>query len=158
MDYDTWLKSVPMEITSDPLWHMTVYRQALFLGELAWFDVCKLAQDHRTLALSDQMYRSAGGISATISEGYSHASDKNQARYYEYALGSARETREWYYKGRHVLGGNVADHRIKLTVHIIRQLLRMVPEHRGRKIGEETVPYDVSPAEILLANIPMPED
>ena len=38
--YDDWLKSVPTEITADALWQMTLYRQALFLGELAWFDVC----------------------------------------------------------------------------------------------------------------------
>lgn len=41
MNYDDWLKSVPVEITGDALWKMAVYRQALFLGELAWFDVCK---------------------------------------------------------------------------------------------------------------------
>jgi hypothetical protein len=41
MTYDDWLESVPPEITNDALWQMTVYRQALFLGELAWFDVCK---------------------------------------------------------------------------------------------------------------------
>jgi hypothetical protein len=90
--YDDWLKNVPPEITADALWQMTLYRQALLLGELAWFDVCRLAQDRRTLALSDQLYRSAGSISANISEGYSRASKKDQARFYEYAPGSARET------------------------------------------------------------------
>lgn len=158
MDYETWLQSVPMEIAGDSLWQMAVYRQALFLGELAWFDVGKLAQDRRTLALADQLYRSAGGISATLSEGYSRASEKDQARYYEYTLGSARETRDWYYKGRHVLGAKVSDHRMKLTVHVIRQLLKMVPEHRGRKIREELASYEVSSIENLFVNVPLPED
>ena len=43
MNYDEWEQTVPAEIRADKLWQMTVYRQALFLGELAWFDVCKLA-------------------------------------------------------------------------------------------------------------------
>ena len=156
MNYEEWAQTVPAEITGDSLWQMTIYRQALFLGELAWFDACKLAQNGRTLELSDQLYGAVGGVSATIAEGYSRASDKDQARFYEYALGSARETRDWYYKGRHVLGEDVAIHRARLTVHIIRQLLKMVLEHRGRKIVEETALYESISIDDLLANAPMP--
>jgi four helix bundle protein len=155
--YDDWLKNVPPEITADALWQMTLYRQALLLGELAWFDVCRLAQDHRTLALSDQLYRSAGSISANIAEGYSRASKKDQARFYEYALGSARETRDWYYKGRHVLGEEIAMHRLRLLVHVVRQLLKLVPETRGRSIREELALYETHPIDTLLATIPIPE-
>jgi four helix bundle protein len=156
VNYDEWLKTVPPEITGDSIWKTTVYRQALFLGELAWFDVCKLAQVRQTLALSEQLYDSVGGISATICEGYSRASEKDQARFYEYALGSARETRDWYYKGRYVLGEIVADHRMKLTVHVIRQLLKMVPEYRGRKIREEVADYHLPSLDDLLNDVPMP--
>ena len=39
MTFDDWLNSIPPEIANDALWQMTLYRQALFLGELAWFDV-----------------------------------------------------------------------------------------------------------------------
>jgi four helix bundle protein len=155
--YDDWLKRIPPEITGDALWQMTLYRQALFLGELAWFDVCGLAQDRRTRTLSDQLYRSVGSINANISEGYSRASKKDQARFYEYALGSARETRDWYYKGRHVLGDDIALHRLRLLVHIIRQLLKLVPETRGRSIREEPAHYETHPIQTLLANIPIPE-
>ena len=158
MDYSKWEQSVSVEIKGDALWQMTVYRQALFIGELAWFDVCKLAQTKRTLELSDQLYRAVGGISATLAEGYSRASDKDQARFYEYALGSARETRDLYYKGRHVLSETVAEHRLKLLVHIIRQLLKIVPEHRGRKIAEEVAAYDLTDIDDLLNNVPLPED
>jgi four helix bundle protein len=157
MTYDDWLKNVPVEITADVLWQMTLYRQSLFLGELAWFDVCKLVQDNRTIKLSDQLYRSVGSISANIAEGYSRASKKDQARFYEYALGSARESRDWYYKSRHNLGNNVAEHRMKLLVHIIRQLLKLIPEYRGRKLRENVVQYEINPIETLFANIPLPE-
>ena len=158
MTYYDWLKTVPIEITNDSLWKIKLYRQALFLGELAWFDSCKLAQDRRTLRLSDQLYRAAGKISTNISEGYSKVSGKDQARFYEYALGSSRESRDWYYKGRYVLGHEVAMHRIKLTVHLIRQLLQLIPEHRGRKIREQIVTYEVDSLEYLLHNVPMPEE
>ena len=158
MTFDDWIKTVPIEITADSFWQMTLYRQALFLGDLGWHDVCKLAQDRRTLNLSDQLYRSVGSISANISEGYSRASEKDQARLYEYALGSARETRDWYYKGRHVLGEEVTIHRLRLTVHVIRQLLKLVPEYRGKKIQEETAQYEVHPIDVLLNNVPMPQD
>ena len=158
MNYEEWEQNVPAEIKADALWQMTVYRQALFLGDLAWFDVCKLAQNKRTLELSDQLYGAVGGISATMAEGYSRGSDKDQARFYEYSLGSTRETRDWYYKGRHVLGEEVAIHRIKLAVHIIRQLLKMIPEHRGHKIAEEIASYESTNIDDLLLNVPLPQD
>lgn len=157
MTFEEWVESVPVEIKGDALWQMNLYRQALFLGELAWFDVCKLAQTHQTRELSDQLYRAVGGISATISEGYSRASRKDQARFYEYSLGSARETRDWYYKGRHVLGEKVAIHRLKIVVHVIRQLLKLVPEYRTRQIREEVTQYEVFSVDDLLSNVPMPD-
>jgi four helix bundle protein len=158
MTYEEWEQNVPAEITGDVLWHMSLYRQALFIGELAWFDSCKLVQTGQTRELSDQLYRAAGGISTTICEGYSWASRKDQARFYEYSLGSARETRDWYYKGRHVLGEKVALHRLKLLVHVIRQLLKIVPEYRTRHIREEIAQYELFNIDNLLSGeIPMPD-
>ncbi|MFC1463765.1 MAG: four helix bundle protein [Candidatus Brachytrichaceae bacterium NZ_4S206] len=155
MTFEEWLANVPPEISQDPLWQMTVYRQALFIGDLAWHDSTKLAQDQRTCKLSGQLYEAAGGISATIAEGYSRGHSKVQAQFYEYALGSARETRDWYYKGRHVLGQTVATHRMKLLVHIMKQLLRLIPEHRGRRLSEAMEQYDASTS--LFNTVPMPE-
>lgn len=158
MMYDEWIASVPLAIKNDSLWQMQLYRQALFLGEIAWFDASKLLQDRRTLRLSDQLYRATGKISSNIAEGYSKASGKDQARFYEYGLGSAREARDWYYKGRYVLGENVANHRIDLLVHITRQLLTLIPAHRGKKIHEETSAYGVTPLKKLLQEVPNSSD
>src|SRR5512135_354078 len=99
---------------------MSAYRLALFLGDLSWHDVTKLIQDRRTLGLSDQLYRAAGSISANLAEGYWYGTGQNRARYYEYALGSARESRDWYFKGRHILGETVTAHRIKLLAEVMR--------------------------------------
>jgi four helix bundle protein len=118
MNYHEWTKSVPEEITGDSLWKMEAYRLALFPADLGWHDVTKLMQDKRTIGLADQLYRATGSISANISGGYSRNSGKDRARFYEYGLGSARECRGWFYKGRHVLGQNVAEHRIRLVTHV----------------------------------------
>jgi len=158
MTYDDWLKTVPPEITDDALWQMTVYRQALFLGELAWADVCKLAAQRKMWEVSEQLYRAVGSISANIAEGYSRAFSKDQARFYEYALGSARESRDWYYKARHLLGNEVALHRMRLIVQITRQLLKLVPQYRGRRIAEESATYTTHPLDQLLNHVPMPDN
>jgi len=156
MKYEDWVKTVPLEITNDPIWRTAIYRQALFLGDLGWHDASRLAQDRRTIRIADQLYRATGKLSTNICEGFSRASGKDQARFYEYALGSIRETRDWYYKGRYVLGQEVAQHRMRLTVEITRQLLTMVPKYRGKSIREEITAYEVYHVEDLLNNVPMP--
>jgi four helix bundle protein len=158
MNYEEWLASVPAAITEDTLWRTEVYRIALFLADLAWYDVRKLAKNPTMISLSDQLYRATGSISANISEGYSRASGKEQARFYEYALGSAREARDWYFKSRHILGQVVVEHRLKLLAQIIRQLLKMVPKYREKRIQEERVLYETEPLFDLLQHAPMPED
>jgi four helix bundle protein len=155
MTYDEWLKTAPVEITDDLLWKMEVYRQALFAADLAWFDVSKLVRDQRTLSLSDQLYRAVDSIGANIAEGYSRRSGKDQARFYEYAFGSAREARTWYYDGRHILTQHVALHRIRLLSSIIRQLLTIIPHERGYKMSEERAEYRIDP-DTLLNEVPLP--
>jgi four helix bundle protein len=155
MSYEEWLASVPSELTNDPLWRMKVYRFAVFAGDSAWKDATRLVQDKRTISLSDQLYRAVGAISADIAEGYSRRSGKDQARFYEYALGSAREARGWYYQGRHVLSEPIAAHRMKLLSEIIRLLLTLIPAERGYKIAEEQTAYDADVMD-LLNNPPMP--
>lgn len=164
MKYDDWQKSVPTEITGDALWKVEAYRLSLFIADLAWHDVKKLTQDRLMFGLADQLYRAVGSIAANISEGYSRSSGKDRARFYEYALGSARESRGWFYKGRHVLGDKVADHRIKIVTQAIRLLLTMVPDQRSVYLQEETVPYLCSPENMmsdelraLLTGVPLPD-
>ncbi|PYV92819.1 MAG: four helix bundle protein [Acidobacteria bacterium] len=169
MNYEDWADSVPNAITGDRLWRLEAYRLALFLADVGWHDVTKLIQDKRTLNLSDQLYRSVGSISANLAEGYSRSTGKDRARFYEYALGSARESRDWYYKGRHTLGEEVIRHRLGLITQIIRLLLTMVPNQRGGELRERKVSYQVTPEILhsvvsedgkelntLLQNVPFP--
>jgi len=141
MKYAEWEESVPSVIKEDSLWTVEAYRLSLFLADISWHDATKLSKDRRTRSLSDQLYRSVGSMSANIEEGYSKQSSKDRARFYEYALGSARESRGWFYKARHVLGEAVGDHRMELTTQIIRLLIKMVPDQRGYKIKEDSSEY-----------------
>jgi four helix bundle protein len=143
MNYDEWEQTVSETIKADSLWKMKAYRLATLLGDLSWHDVTKLAQDHRTLGLSNQLYRAAGSIGANLAEGYLMGTGKNRARHYEYSLGSARKSRDWYNKGRHVLNDAVTEHRMQLLAEIIRLLLTTVPQQRQATLREEDVSYEI---------------
>ena len=144
LDLEEWQRSLPATITGDSLWNMKAYRLALFVADMGWHDVTKLAQDPRTRSISDQLYRALGSISANLAEGYSYGTGVNRARMYEYALGSARESRDWYFKARHVLGDEATTHRLALMTRIIQLLLVMVPDQRGRSIKENSAHYDTT--------------
>jgi four helix bundle protein len=143
--YEEWEKTVPQVIQADSLWQVKAYRLAMFLADLGWPDATKLMSDRRTIGLADQLYRSLSSIGADIAEGYSRGTGKDRARFYEYALGTARESRDWYYKGRHILGETIIQHRLALLAEVIRLLLTMVPQQRGSALREEEVAYYTDP-------------
>ncbi|VGO22878.1 four helix bundle protein [Pontiella sulfatireligans] len=141
-----WEKGVPDVLKDDALWAVKAYRLSLFLADIVWLDVVKLAKTVGMRSLSDQLYRSAGSICANIEEGYSKQSSKDRARFYEYSLGSARETRGWFYRARHVLGEQPTQHRLGLSTEIIKLLLTMVLDQRAQgkqKVCEESPEYVV---------------
>lgn len=140
MNYSEWEASRPAVLREDALWSVKAYRLSLFLVDIAWKDVVKLSTAVGMRSLSDQLYRSVGSISANIEEGSSKHSAKDRSRFYEYALGSARESRGWFYRARHVLGDEVADHRLGLSTEIIKLLLTMVPDQRRSGAVHEASP------------------
>jgi four helix bundle protein len=169
MNYAEWLKTVPDEIREDPLWNVEAYRLALFAADLGWHDTTKLFRDGRTLKLAAQLFDAIGSIGANISEGYSRGHQKDRARFYEYALGSARESRTWYFDGRQVLGEIVTCHRLRLHTQIIKLLSTMVPSTRGYSLHEhdstevlvladDLEPFSSDELKRLLESAPMPEN
>jgi len=165
MKYAEWEETVPETIKGDSLWKMNAYRLALFLADVGWYDVVKLGQDRRTLGLCDQLYRALGSIGANLAEGYSRGTGKDRARFYEYALGSDRESRDWYYKGRHVLTEAIVHHRLELLTRVICLLLTMIPQQRQRALKEERNRYSTDTHRLvnreeldaLLQNVPLPK-
>jgi len=168
MNYSEWEASMAADIRGDSLWRMEAYRLALFVGDLGWHDATALMRDRRTMGVADQLYRALGSISANLAEGYSRGTGRDRAHFYEYALGSAREARDWYYRARQVLKADVTAHRLSLLAQIIRLLLTTVRQQRGRVLHEDTASYGGAPgrepeqASIpavlshLLANAPLP--
>lgn len=154
MNFSDWCETMPEAMRLDRVWRVKAYQLALFAADIAWADVSKLSADRRTEGLSDQLYRSVGSVSANVAEGFSRSSRRDRARFYEYALGSAREARDWYYKRRHMLRPEVVSHRLGLFSEIIRLLLTMIPEQRKLAVREPTPTYDVTPFD-LLNNVPL---
>ena len=144
MNYAEWLTTVPSEITNDPIWKLEVYRLALFAGDIGWNDVLALSKHNLMWGVADQLHCSLGSISANLTEGYSRSKGLDRARFFEISLGSARESRDWYYKSRHVLSVEVVKHRMGLTTQIISMLVPMIAHQRKNAIREEQVEYNVS--------------
>ena len=139
MTYDEWESQVPAELRADTVWKVEAYRLALFLSDLAWQDTAPLFKSRQTIEIADQLRRAASKISASVCEGYSRNTSKVRSTYYEYALGSTRECRDWYYKARHSLKPKVVMHRLDICGQIIRLTLRMISNERRktRRISDD---------------------
>ena len=132
MNYGEWVESVPKHIKHDPLWDIEIYRKALFFSDLAWQD-CETMLDHELgRPVAWQLIRSAGSISANMEEGYGRGFGKDYARFLRIALGSARESRGWYYRGRKLLKPDVIEHRMSLLQTIISGLVTISKQQASR--------------------------
>ena len=131
MRYTEWEASVPKALRDDLLWRRQDYRLALYAADLGWDDVRRLNSERASSAVADQLGRALGSVSANIAEGYSRSSGPDRVRFYEYALGSARESRDWYQKARHVLGPTVVRHRLKVLTSVVRLITASLPVERA---------------------------
>jgi len=142
MNYAQWLVDVPSEITNDPIWKLEVYRLGLFAGDIGLQDALFLMKKPLMLSVADQLHRSIDSISVNLTEGYSRSKGLDRARFIEASLGSARESRDWHYKSRHVLPVEVLKHRMGLATRIISMLAPMIPHQRKHAIREEQAEYN----------------
>ncbi len=157
MKYAEWLVDVPSEITNDPIWKLEVYRLGLFAGDIGLQDTLFLMKKPLMLSIADQLHRSIDSISVNLTEGYSRSKGPDRARFIEASLGSARESRDWYYKSRHVLPVEVIKHRIGLTTRIISMLAPMIPHQRKHAIREGQAEYNTQPSDFSLdSEVPFP--
>jgi len=88
-----------------------------------WRDSEDWQKERRSWPIVDQIIRSAGSISANIEEGFGRGFGRDDARFLKIALGSARETQGWYWRGRQLLRVEVYQHRVKLLDEIIALLV-----------------------------------
>ena len=157
MKYAEWLVDVPSEITNEPIWKLEVYRLGLFAGDIGLQDAHFLMKKPLMLSVADQLHRSIDSISVNLTEGYSRSKGPDRARFIEASLGSARESRDRYYKPRHVLPLEVIKHRMALTTRIISMLAPMIPHQRKHALREEQAEYNTQPSDFSFdSDIPMP--
>lgn len=123
LSYEEWVEQVPESIKRDPLWSFEVYRKALFLSDLAWKDTDRMMKDPRGRVVAQQLIGSVGSICANLEEGHGRGFGRENAYFQRVALGSARESRGWYYRGRRFLDPEVFKHRIQLLGEIIATLV-----------------------------------
>jgi four helix bundle protein len=157
MKYSEWLSTVPSEITNDPIWKLEVYRLALFADDIGWNDVIALSKNNLMWSVADQLHRSLGSISANLTEGYSRSKGLDRARFFEFSLGSARESRDWYYKSRHVLPVEVIKHRMELITRVVSMLAPMISHQRKNVLREEQAEYNLQSSILSLdSEVPFP--
>ena len=139
MDYSEWEARIPERFRRDSLWRMRVYRLAAFIASESWQDAARLARCKITVRVSAQLYDAMGSISADISEGYGRSGGRDRARFFEYALGSVRESRDWYLHSLPVLGPERVFAVLDVLEEITRMLLAIIPRERrnDRRPGDE---------------------
>ena len=130
MTYQEWEEGVHQRVKAEPVWAFAGYRKALFLYDLAWQDSGRLGEDARGRAVSGQLIRSCGSVSANIEEGHGRGYGKQRNWFLSVAIGSARETKGWYWRARRLLSSEVVDHRLALADEVIALL---VDEHHRQR-------------------------
>jgi len=132
-NFEAWITTVHPSIVKDSLWNFKVYPKALFAYDLAWEDCRYLLGDPRGKAISAQLIRSVGSISANIEEGYGRGYGKDYAYRLRIAMGETRESRGWYWKSHNLLPPEVLDHRLNLLNEIVAMLAPNIKKQREYK-------------------------
>jgi four helix bundle protein len=131
VNFEEWKREVPERIKAEPEWGFYAYPKALSLYDLVWHDCEKLVRDRRGRAIAEQIIRSGGSISANIEEGYGRGiGTKSYLYFLRVAIGSARETKGWYFRSRYLLSAEVLEHRMALADEIIALLATEMARHQ----------------------------
>ncbi|MEA3376495.1 MAG: four helix bundle protein [Chloroflexota bacterium] len=132
MTYEEWEGQVHERVEREPTWRFLGYRKALFLYDLAWKDCEKMTRDRRGRAVAEQLIRSAGSISANIEEGHGRGYGKQRNWFFTVSVGSARESKGWYWRARKLLSEDVLEHRLALVDEVIALVIHELSEQRSR--------------------------
>ena len=131
-----WEAKLPAGFKRDPIWRTPAYRYGAWLADLAKADAKLLFANWESRNTAEQLIRACEAISSNLAEGYGCTSGRERARYYGYALTSARESLDWYLKAREVLSAETIEHRSSVLDRIIRILTVVIPRERQRSRRE----------------------
>ena len=129
LDFARWEATPPPDVLGDTIWRLPAYRLSRYLGHVVRQDVQIIRS--RSPHVADQLERSVDSIGTNISEGYGRLHGRERARFYEFALGSAREAREWYARAESYLQNGVAAGRGMLLTRIVKILTVAIPQERA---------------------------
>ncbi|MFQ6099817.1 MAG: four helix bundle protein [Anaerolineae bacterium] len=136
MRYEEWEEGVHERVKKEPVWEFLGYRKALFFYDLVWEDCERLMRDKRGRAIAEQLIRSAGSISANVEEGHGRGYGKQRNWFFTVSIGSARESKGWYWRARHLLSSEVLDHRLALADEVIALLIHELNRQRNRRFAD----------------------
>jgi len=130
--YEEWEAAVPSQIRDEAMWKFFGYRKALFLYDVCWKDCGTLLKHPLGEAVARQLIRSVGSISANIEEGYGRGYGKDRLYFLRIAIGSARESKGWYYRAKELLSPDVIEHRLNLIGEVIALLITELNKSANR--------------------------
>ena len=140
--FSEWEASLPASFRADPIWRTPAYRFGVWLADLARKDFDRLHAERGYRNTAEQLLRAVEAISSNLAEGYGRSTGPERARYYDYAQATARESRDWYFKAREVLGTDVVEQRLAVLERIIRILSAIVPRERRSGSRYRSKPRD----------------
>ncbi|MGZ8414238.1 MAG: four helix bundle protein [Gemmatirosa sp.] len=130
--FENWAADPRNATLERMVWRLPAYRLAAYALHVGWDDACRLSGLPLTAPVASQLYRALGSIGANIAEGYSRSSGRDRVRFYEYALGSARECVVWYRAASPTLGAATVTFRQDVLHRLICMLLIVIPRERAR--------------------------
>jgi four helix bundle protein len=128
-EFVRWEATPPAELFGDAIWRLPAYRISRYLAIQVRRDADVIRR--RSPSLADQLERSVDSIGINIAEGYGRLHGRDRARFYEFALGSAREAREWYARAETYLEAGIAVGCARLLTRAIRILTVAIPQERA---------------------------
>jgi four helix bundle protein len=132
MAYEEWEENVHERVRAEPIWQFLGYRKALFFYELVWQDCENLVRDRLGRAIAEQLVRSAGSVSANVEEGQGRGYGKQRNWFFTVSIGSARESKGWYWRARYLVSSEVLDQRLALADEVIALLVTELNHQRSR--------------------------
>lgn len=131
MELDDWLAQAPALLRDSPVWKVRAYLIGAFAAAEASTDAIPIERSPRFAHVAPQLVRATGSIAANIAEGYSRLSRRERIKYYEYALGSAREATSWYSLIASSLPAGALEQRLTYLARVAQLLLKMIHNERN---------------------------
>jgi len=130
--FDAWQQTVHSRVKTEPLWKSLPYRKALYFYECVWRDCESFQRDIRGKAVANQLVRSAGSISANLEEGHGRGYGRQRDWFWKVSIGSARESKGWYWRAHQLLSPDVLESRLVLIDEVIALLVSELQRQRHR--------------------------